>query len=373
MMAVVRAAPVRVSPFPWTALQLCSRESLRALRQAREVLRVPEATEKLRVALADVLGSGTQVSVRVARAAKPERATAGTLTFMLEEKLPVCLEPEPALVSAVVARVLGERRGIERLGQAEDQALAGAAAAIAAEVARRAGLAVRWLKPSERPLGGAIGTAITLELEERTYGLHVWTWPAIDPGGDSTQLSLTDLGDTEIELRFVVAASLADRDELLSLCPGDAWLPGEGWWINTAGQGRALLVAADGETGVWVDLAADGRVVLTSDTGQVLADPDPKDGASNMTQSEAETKAQGALESAVLDAPVVVRVEVGAVSLAARQWAALKPGDVLQTGRRIAEPVTLRIAGREVARGDLVSVEGELGVRIRELTTGGLR
>ena len=84
-----------------------------------------------------------------------------------------------------------------------------------------------------------------------------------------------------------------------------------------------------------------------------------------MTQSESE--AQGVLESAVLDAPVVVRVEIGAVSLAARQWAALKPGDVLQTGRRIAEPVTLRIAGREVARGDLVSVEGELGVRIREL------
>jgi flagellar motor switch/type III secretory pathway protein FliN len=91
-----------------------------------------------------------------------------------------------------------------------------------------------------------------------------------------------------------------------------------------------------------------------------------------MTQPDAETKAQGALESAVLDAPVVVRVEVGAVSLAARQWAALKPGDVLQTGCRIAEPVTLRIAGREVARGDLVSVEGELGVRIRELSSGGL-
>ena len=89
-----------------------------------------------------------------------------------------------------------------------------------------------------------------------------------------------------------------------------------------------------------------------------------------MTQSE--EKVQSALESAVLDAPVVVRVEIGAVSLTARQWAALKPGDVLQTGRKIAEPVSLRIAGCEVARGDLVNVEGELGVRIRELETGGL-
>jgi flagellar motor switch/type III secretory pathway protein FliN len=29
--------------------------------------------------------------------------------------------------------------------------------------------------------------------------------------------------------------------------------------------------------------------------------------------------------------------------------------------------VILRVAGREVARGELVSLEGELGVRIREV------
>jgi flagellar motor switch protein FliM len=40
---------------------------------------------------------------------------------------------------------------------------------------------------------------------------------------------------------------------------------------------------------------------------------------------------------------------------------------VIETGRRIAEPVTLRVAGQVVARGELVDVEGELGVRIREL------
>jgi flagellar motor switch/type III secretory pathway protein FliN len=289
---------------------------------------------------------------------------------LLEEKLPVCLGPEPGLVSAVVARVLGEHPRIEQVGHAEDPALDGAAAAIAAEVARRSGFAVRWLPPAERPLGEAIGSTIALEIDGRTFQLHVWTWPTAQPGGDTTQVSLADLGDAEIELRLVVAASLADRDELRSLCSGDAWLPGEGWWIGEAGQGRALLMAADGETGVWVDLDVSGQVVLTSDTGQLPADPDQEHGANRMTQSESE--AQTVLESAVLDAPIVVRVEIGAVSLTARQWAALKPGDVLQTGRRIAEPVTLRIAGREVARGDLVSVEGELGVRIRELGKEGL-
>jgi flagellar motor switch/type III secretory pathway protein FliN len=69
----------------------------------------------------------------------------------------------------------------------------------------------------------------------------------------------------------------------------------------------------------------------------------------------------------VLESPVVVRVEVGAVTLSAREWAELGPGDVIETGRRIADPVVLRVAGREVARGELVNLEGELGVRIREV------
>jgi flagellar motor switch/type III secretory pathway protein FliN len=73
------------------------------------------------------------------------------------------------------------------------------------------------------------------------------------------------------------------------------------------------------------------------------------------------------LTDAALDAPVVVRVELGVVSLTARAWAELAPGDVIQTGHPVGQPVLLRIAGRAVARGELVSVDGELGVRVREL------
>ena len=67
------------------------------------------------------------------------------------------------------------------------------------------------------------------------------------------------------------------------------------------------------------------------------------------------------------DRLMMVRIEIGAVSMTAREWAELGPGDVIESGRRIAEPVVLRVAGREVARGELVNLEGELGVRIREL------
>ncbi len=62
----------------------------------------------------------------------------------------------------------------------------------------------------------------------------------------------------------------------------------------------------------------------------------------------------------------MVRVELGAVTLTAREWSALRAGDVISIGRRVSEPVVLRIAGMEVAKGELVDIEGELGVRIRE-------
>lgn len=64
------------------------------------------------------------------------------------------------------------------------------------------------------------------------------------------------------------------------------------------------------------------------------------------------------------DAPVVVRVELGALEMKAREWASLAPGDVVTLGRKLGDPAILRVGGVEVARGELVQVDGEYGVRI---------
>jgi flagellar motor switch/type III secretory pathway protein FliN len=94
---------------------------------------------------------------------------------------------------------------------------------------------------------------------------------------------------------------------------------------------------------------------------------DPRPRGDGRTMSEQ----KDTLDAAILDSPVVVRVEVGSVSFTAREWAELRPGDVIEMGIGLAEPVVLRIAGCEVARGELVNVDGELGVRIRELVAPG--
>ena len=77
--------------------------------------------------------------------------------------------------------------------------------------------------------------------------------------------------------------------------------------------------------------------------------------------SEAE---KDALVEAVGEVPVVVRVEIGVAEMRARDWASLAPGDVVSLGKKLGEPVTLRVGGITVARGELVDLDGEVAVRI---------
>jgi flagellar motor switch protein FliN len=64
------------------------------------------------------------------------------------------------------------------------------------------------------------------------------------------------------------------------------------------------------------------------------------------------------------DVPVTLSVELGRVSLTLSRLADLKPGDVIELGRHSREPVELTSGGRIVARGELVMIDTELGVRV---------
>lgn len=65
-----------------------------------------------------------------------------------------------------------------------------------------------------------------------------------------------------------------------------------------------------------------------------------------------------------LDAPVTLTVELGRISVPLGRLAGLKPGEVLELNRHGREPVEVTSGGRTVARGDLVLIGDELGVRV---------
>lgn len=67
------------------------------------------------------------------------------------------------------------------------------------------------------------------------------------------------------------------------------------------------------------------------------------------------------------DAHVELTVQLGTTRLSLRQLAELAPGQIVSLGRPLAGPFEVRAAGRLIGRGELVDVDGELGVRIVSL------
>ncbi len=72
-------------------------------------------------------------------------------------------------------------------------------------------------------------------------------------------------------------------------------------------------------------------------------------------------------ESLLRELPVQITCEIGRVTLSAREVLELRPGAVLPVGRPLAGPVDLTAGGRVIAHGELVDVEGEIGVRVTEV------
>jgi flagellar motor switch protein FliM len=70
---------------------------------------------------------------------------------------------------------------------------------------------------------------------------------------------------------------------------------------------------------------------------------------------------------AVRRLPVRLSVEMGSLRMTVEQVAGLQPGQVLELHKHPDEPVSLCVDGRVVARGELVLIEGEIGVRILRL------
>jgi type III secretion system YscQ/HrcQ family protein len=82
---------------------------------------------------------------------------------------------------------------------------------------------------------------------------------------------------------------------------------------------------------------------------------------SQPTDSQSATAGSGV---APLDVPVTLTVELGRVNLTVNQLAELKPGDVVELGRHSRAPVELTSNGRLVARGELVQIDTDLGIRV---------
>jgi type III secretion system YscQ/HrcQ family protein len=67
------------------------------------------------------------------------------------------------------------------------------------------------------------------------------------------------------------------------------------------------------------------------------------------------------------DIPLQISVELARVPVTADQVVSMRVGQVIELSRAPGEPVDLSVNGKVIARGELVELEGQLGVRVLSL------
>jgi flagellar motor switch protein FliN len=103
-----------------------------------------------------------------------------------------------------------------------------------------------------------------------------------------------------------------------------------------------------------------------SDFSEVLAPPLPDLGPA--TPSPAAHRMVPTRDLSLLaDIPVEVAVEIGRLRMPLRELLSLEPGAVLELDRAADAPVDVLVNGRLVARGEVVVIDGEFGVRVTDL------
>jgi len=354
-------------PYPWGSLDRLPRSMARNWGALQRQLEADSISDKLAAALARWLGEPVRVERRRLRPMPIEpdgpatrlrlRLAAGT------GEVVVCLDTR--LVARLVAFVLKREVDLVDPLSSVEPALLGAAAAIVSKIIDDAciGLDVEFAFASSEILdAGRAQIDFTLHVGSTAYPLVLGVILQWLPLPTPPRPALEALGALELTLPLVVGVASVYRDELSRLAPGTALLTGSGLWVDAALVGRAVLVAPCSELGTELQLQLGGKIVLGKPA--VTINPDGPAPSSEPSSSAA------TLADTLFEAPVVVRIEIGAVTLPANAWARLRPGDILETGEPLGSDVTLRVAGKAIAKGELLNVEGELGVRITKLLVG---
>jgi len=186
-----------------------------------------------------------------------------------------------------------------------------------------------------------------------------------------------DLADavlgSEVRLRAEAGRGTLPWREIGLLAPGDHLFL-DSLTVDAKGQGQVGLRCGRGARFLpcQSENAGPGKTRLTLTGPARSSGPHlEKEIMADNTESNDETTADtvsGAPGAAMLDdVPVLVTVELGRLAVSARELLSLRVGHVLELDRTQGEALDVSVNGEAIARGELVEVEGRLGVRIEQL------
>jgi type III secretion system YscQ/HrcQ family protein len=164
------------------------------------------------------------------------------------------------------------------------------------------------------------------------------------------------LADAQVGLRLEVGRTALHRGDLAQVAAGDVVIF-DRIGVRDARGGPVTLRLGRGGFSARLD-------------GETLTIEEPfrlNLGAPNMDQESERRPDEAVTDQLLRELPVEVVCELGRVTMSGRELLEMSPGAVIPVGRPLAGPVDLTVGGRVVARGELVDVEGEVGVRIIQL------
>ena len=318
--------------FPFDRLPRLSRADADARgRPARVPARPPPAIDPtLAVLLEDAAGSRAALLLDPAIALLiVERIVGGDIEELVDAPLS---DLECGLLAHAVSRWL--REGGSRFGVAA--VLTSGAALTEALGARDA---LRW--PLALRIGAARGNAALLIAEDA-------------PAEDAPATLPACLASAPIDLAITAGRAELDARTVASLEPGDVVVP-DSCSLRVENGVLSGRVRLESGRSAWVSM-------LTGDALEMIH------GELCAPSSAAEVSVKSAEDDALLErmggTKVTLVVELARLTLPLAQLAALAPGEVLRVNTPIGEPVALRAGDQVIAEGELVDVEGELGVRI---------
>ena len=83
--------------------------------------------------------------------------------------------------------------------------------------------------------------------------------------------------------------------------------------------------------------------------------------------------AEGADLRRLYDVPVELAVELGRTRMTIGETLELRPGSVVSLNRLAGEPVDLLVNGKPIARGEVVVIDEEFGLRLTDVVAGSRR
>ncbi len=75
----------------------------------------------------------------------------------------------------------------------------------------------------------------------------------------------------------------------------------------------------------------------------------------------------------VLDVPVELSVEIGRTTMTIRETLEIGPGSIVPLNKMTGDPVDLFVNGRRIARGEVVAIDEEFGLRVTQVVSPGER